>query len=235
MHIQALTHVPFENPAGIAAWATARGHTLALTPLFAGAPLPELASFDWLVAMGGPMGANDDAEFAWLAAEKQLLASAIAAGKTVIGICLGAQLLAMALGARVAHNADKEIGWFPLELTAAGKISPLVNCLTPELLVFHWHGDTFELPPGAVQLAHSAACAQQIFLYNERVLGLQCHLESTAESVAALVAHCGQELVPNAPFIQTPAQLLAADMTAYRSLQQALFQLLDQLAVASKK
>jgi GMP synthase-like glutamine amidotransferase len=229
MHIQALMHVPFEGPAGIADWAMARGHTLALTPLFAGAPLPELAIFDWLVVLGGPMGANDEAEFAWLAAEKRLLAAAIATGKTVIGICLGAQLLATALGARVKRNANKEIGWFPLELTAAGKISPLVNDLTPDLLVFHWHGDTFALPPGAVQLARSAACEQQIFLYGERVLGLQCHLESTAESVAAIVAQCANELVPDVPFIQTPTQLLTADAAAYRALQQALFNLLDQL------
>ncbi len=231
MHIQALTHVAFEDPAGIGEWAAARGHTLALTPLFAGAALPNLNTFDWLVVMGGPMGVYDDAKYAWLTAEKNFIQSAIAANKTVLGVCLGAQLIATVLGAQVTRNAHQEIGWFPLELTAAGQHSPLLAGLTPQQRVFHWHGDTFSLPSGAIQLASSAACAQQIFLYGERVLGLQCHIEATATSVAAIVAHCADELIPDAPFIQPSAQLLTVDAAEYRTLQTVLFTLLDQLAL----
>ncbi|WP_242445415.1 type 1 glutamine amidotransferase [Chromatium okenii] len=103
--------------------------------------------------MGGPMSVNDEALYPWLAVEKQLIAAAIAANKTVVGVCLGAQLIAAALGAQVRRNPVKEIGWFPIELTAAGKQAHLFNRMPPTLPVFHWHGDTFELPQNAIQIA----------------------------------------------------------------------------------
>ncbi|MBV5308747.1 amidotransferase [Chromatium okenii] len=229
MQIQAFTHVPFEDPAAIADWAAQRGHTLNLTPFYTAAAVPELSTFDWLVIMGGPMSVNDEALYPWLAVEKQLIAAAIAANKTVVGVCLGAQLIAAALGAQVRRNPVKEIGWFPIELTAAGKQAHLFNRMPPTLPVFHWHGDTFELPQNAIQIARSAACEQQIFQYGERVIGLQCHLESTPATVAAIVAHCADELQP-ARFVQTEAQLLAADAVCYAEMETALFALLDQLA-----
>ena len=230
MQIQALTHVPFEHPAAIADWAIRRGHAVNLTPLYAASPLPELSTFDWLVIMGGPMGANDEAVYPWLAAEKQLIAAAIAANKTVIGICLGSQLIAAALGARVFRNSEPEIGWFPIECTAAGQHAQLFKGMPHSLPVFHWHGDTFELPAEAIQIARSAACEQQIFQYRERVIGLQCHLEATPASVAAIVAHCADELQP-ARFIHTETQVLAADAVCYAQMHAVLFALLDQLAM----
>jgi GMP synthase-like glutamine amidotransferase len=228
MHIQCLQHVPFEGPFGIADWARARGHALGITPLYEGAPLPDPVSFDWLVIMGGPMSVGDESEFTWLAPEKACIRAAIAAGKTVIGVCLGAQLIAEVLGARVYRNAHKEIGWMPIELTAAAQASSLFGFLPPRLTVFHWHGDTFELPVGAEHLARSAACEQQAFLYNERVLGLQFHLESTSESVAGIVAGCADELVPG-PYVQDRERLLAADAAEYLGIRAALDGILDRL------
>lgn len=228
MRMHVLTHVPFEGPAGIAAWAHARGHSLTQTLVSSGDGWPDLAGFDWLAVMGGPMGVQDTADYPWLVAEKRYIHDAIAAGKTVIGVCLGAQLIAAALGARVYRNPQKEIGWFPIEFTAAGQASAIVGHLAPRIQVFHWHGDTFDLPSGAVQLARSEVCEQQVFLYDGRVLGLQCHLESTPQSVADIVVHCADELRP-AAFVQSAERLLATSAHDYAQLQDALFGILDRL------
>lgn len=228
MHIHCLQHVPFEGPFGIADWARARGHDLTVTPLYAGAEPPDPSAFDWLVIMGGPMGVSDEGEFPWLAPEKALIRQSINAGKTVVGVCLGAQLIAEVLGGRVYRNADKEIGWMPIELTAAGQASALFGFLPPSLQVFHWHGDTFELPAGALHLARSAACGHQAFLYDGRVLGLQFHLESTPASVAAIVAGCADELVPGA-YVQGAERILAAEPADYEQINQALFGILERL------
>jgi GMP synthase-like glutamine amidotransferase len=228
MHIQCLQHVPFEGPCGIGGWAAARGHRLAVTPLYAGVVPPRPADFDWLVVMGGPMGVGDEAQYPWLAAEKVLIREAIAAGKTVVGVCLGAQLIAEVLGGRVYRNREREIGWMPIQLTEAGRASPLFGFLPPVLPVFHWHGDTFDLPPGAVHLARSDACEHQAFLVGGRALGLQFHLESTAASVAGLCAECADELRPG-PYVQTARQMLAVGPADYARLQDALFGILDRL------
>ncbi|MBK1720371.1 type 1 glutamine amidotransferase [Thiocystis violacea] len=229
MRIHCFQHVPFEGPAAIADWAERRGHAIAITPLYERTALPEPERFDWLVVMGGPMGVHDEADHPWMAAEKRCIAASIAAGKRVIGVCLGAQLIAEALGARVYRNPEKEIGWFPIELTEAGRVSPLTDFLPPSLEVFHWHGDTFEPPPGAIQLARSAVCEQQAFLYDGRVLGLQCHLEATSDSVRDIVANCADEIQP-ANAVQSAERLLAATEADYARIHGALFGMLDRLA-----
>ena len=228
MRIHCLQHVPFEGPFGIADWADARGHSLMVSPLYAGAVPPDPADFDWLVIMGGPMGVGDESEYPWLIQEKTLIRRSIEARKTLVGVCLVAQLIAAVLGARVYRNREKEIGWMPIELTAAGQASPVCGLLPASLPVFHWHGDTFDLPAGAVHLARSLACEQQAFLYDGRVLGLQFHLESTAESVAGICAQCADEIVPGT-HVQTAARMLAAMPADYARLNAALFGILDRL------
>lgn len=229
MRIHCLQHVPFEGPAGIADWAAAQGHSLTVSALYAGEACPPQSDVDWLVVMGGPMGVYDDSDHPWLREEKRFIGETIAADKTVIGVCLGAQLIAEVLGGRVYRNPEKEIGWFPIELTEAGRGSSLLGFLPPRFRVYHWHGDTFELPPGAVQLARSPVCEQQIFLYGERVLGLQCHLESTPESVADIVHHCADEIVPGA-HIQSAERMLAATHEDFAGIGAALRGILDRLA-----
>jgi GMP synthase-like glutamine amidotransferase len=231
MHIQCLTHVPFEGPAGISDWAHTRGHSIEATPLYTGADLPASGSFDWLVVMGGPMGVSDDEEFPWLTLEKEAIRAAINAGKTVVGVCLGAQLIASALGAGVYRNAHPEIGWMPVELTPEGRESRLFGFLPPSFQVFHWHGDTFDLPPGAIHLARSGACAHQAFVYDGRVLGLQFHLESTPTSVKGIVTQCADEIRPG-PFVQSVERMLGAAPADYQLINAALFGILDRLAGA---
>jgi GMP synthase-like glutamine amidotransferase len=228
MRIHCLQHVPFEGPAGIADWAVRRGHSLTSTPLFAGGTLPDRSDFDWLVVMGGPMGVHDEGAYPWLSREKGLLREAIEAGKTLVGICLGAQLIADVLGARVFRNEHKEIGWLPVELTGEGRASEIFGFLPARLPVFHWHGDTFDLPDGARHLAGSEACRNQAFLYRERVLGLQFHLESTPRSVSDIVANCADEIVPG-PYVQSAERMLAATDEDFRRIHQALFGILDRL------
>jgi len=174
---------------------------------------------------------SDDEEFPWLASEKEAIRAAIDAGKTVVGVCLGAQLIASALGARVYRNSHQEIGWLPIELTPEALESPLFGFLPRSLQVFQWHGDAFDLPPAATHLARSHACAHQAFVYEGRVLGLQFHLESTATSVKGIVTHCADEIRPG-PFVQSAERMLGATPADYRLINDALFGILDRLVTA---
>jgi GMP synthase-like glutamine amidotransferase len=228
MRIHCLQHVPFEGPAAIADWAAAGGHSLRTTHVYRGEDLPPLDGFERLVVMGGPMGVHDAAEHPWLTAEKAFLRQVVDGGKSIVGICLGAQLLAEVLHARVYRGPQKEIGWFSVDLTEAAHRSRVFGGLPKRLEVFHWHGDTFDLPPGACHLASSKACAHQAFLYAGRVLGLQFHLESTPQSVRAIIDHCAGEIVP-APYVQTSEQMLSAGPASFAGINRALFSVLDQL------
>ena len=232
MNIHYLQHVLFEALGSMAAWAHKRGHQVSATRLYQGELPPSLASFDWLIVMGGPMGVHDEAEYPWLAEEKRFLEQAIAAGKTVLGVCLGSQLIACVLGARVYRNAEQEIGWFPIQLTEEAKSSALFADLSMTQEVFHWHGDTFDLPAGAVHMARSAVCEHQAFVLDERVVGLQFHLETTKQSAQGLIQHCHNELVP-ARFIQT-AEEMVADEQRFTGINRTMEQLLDRLAQSSR-
>ncbi len=221
--------MPFEGPAAIADWAAKRGHSLTISRLYAGEALPSVDDFDWLLIMGGPMNIYQEQRYPWLAAEKACINQALAAGKTLIGICLGAQLLADRLGSQVYAGPEREIGWWPLNLTEAGCQSNLFGELDVPLQAYHWHGDTFDLPTGAVCLASSTACVQQAFFYNQRVLGLQFHFEVTAESMRRLIDHCGEEIVPGS-YVQSAAQMLATPQAVFDRLHETLYRLLDRLA-----
>jgi GMP synthase-like glutamine amidotransferase len=228
MRILCLQHVPFEGPAAIADWAAAKGHSLVALPLFENAVLPSQSDYDRLVVMGGPMSVQDVDARPWLRDEKRFIGAAIASGKTVIGVCLGAQLIAEALGARVYRHHQKEIGWYPIALTDAGRRSDAFGFLPERLEVFHWHGDTFDLPPDSVHLARSEACENQAFLHRGRVLGLQFHLESKPGSVRDIVAHCSDEIEP-ASCVQSAERMLAAGRAVYQRINQALYGVLDRL------
>jgi GMP synthase (glutamine-hydrolysing) len=227
MRIHTLQHVPFEGLGSILPWAEHRGCQLSRTRLFAGDPVPEPEAFDWLVVMGGPMGVHDESEHPWLVGEKRLLGDAIEAGKVVLGICLGAQLLAAVLGARVRAGRYKEIGWFPIEATPEAARSRVAGALPSRLEVFHWHGDGFALPAGAIRIARSAACENQGFVYAERVVGLQFHLETTPQTAAELVENCGHELVPS-PFVQG-AEVILSDPRRFETINGVMGRLLDRL------
>lgn len=210
MRIHSLQHVPFEDPGNIESWAKDRGHGVSRTLLFQREPLPPFGDFDWLIIMGGPMNVYEEEKYPWLIEEKKFITEAIAQKKVILGVCLGAQLIAAALGAKVYRNAHKEIGWYPVFLTPDGEKSRLWGSLSPRFIAFHWHGDTFDIPVGAIRTAGSEGCANQAFEYKGRVVGWQFHLESTVGSIQRLIQHCGDELV-DGPYIQQPEEMLAPE------------------------
>jgi GMP synthase-like glutamine amidotransferase len=230
MKVQVFQHVPFEDIGSMARWFAARGIVPGYTRFFDDPGLPSLDGLDLLVVMGGPMSVNDEARCPWLAAEKAFIRQAMERGVGVLGICLGAQLIASAAGARVYPNRAKEIGWFPIQGSGPSQAVPQeAPRLPPEIRVFHWHGETFDLPPGAHRLASSAACENQAFAIGQHVVGLQFHLETTPESAAALLEHCRDELVEGT-WIQTEEQIRGVDAATYQVANHLMEQVLEHLA-----
>jgi GMP synthase-like glutamine amidotransferase len=193
MRIAILQHVPFEGPAAIAHWAESRGAKCEIYHVYRGDAAPAQESFDFLVIMGGPMSVNDTGELPWLVPETDFVRSAIEAGKAVLGVCLGAQMIAKAMGARVYPGCEKEIGWFPIR-RAAPDGGTLFDGLPESFTAFHWHGETFDLPEGAVRLAETEVTPNQAFQLGSRVFGLQFHIEATPDSVAALTEKAAGEI-----------------------------------------
>ncbi|QEP44024.1 amidotransferase [Ectothiorhodospiraceae bacterium BW-2] len=220
-----LQHVPFEGAGSIEPWLNRHHYQSQICHLYRGDPLPKVESLSLLIIMGGPMSVNDEEFYPWLVAEKSAIATAISLQIPTVGICLGAQLMANALGAAVYPNPEKEIGWF--KVTAPPSRLPLPR----QFNAFHWHGETFDLPPNSQRLASSALCRHQAFLIGDYALGLQFHIEITPESVQALITHCGDELTeaPSAPAIQTAKEMLAAPPSHYVALNQMMDQLLSAL------
>ena len=225
MRAHYLQHVAFEGLGGMEAWLAATGYTVTCTRLFAGETLPAPDTVDLLIIMGGPMSVHDEAEYPWLVDEKAFVRRVMDTGIPVLGVCLGAQLIADVLGARVYANGEKEIGWFPVEAVSANAMS---FRFPSSIEVFHWHGETFDLPQGAVRLAQSAVCRNQAFQVGRSVIGLQFHLETTPESAAALTTHCREELVPGAT-IQTEEEILAAPPETYEAVNALMRDLLIYL------
>lgn len=224
MRIHVLQHVFFEGLGSIATWAQDNKISVTYSQLYANDSLPSVDTFDFLAVMGGPMNIYEEAKFPWLAQEKRFIKNAIDQGKIVLGVCLGAQLIADTLGAKVTKNQYREIGWFPLT-----EIHQSMHGIIPEAaLAMHWHGDTFTIPPGAERLASSAACPNQGFAYKQRVIGLQFHLETTPESLAALIDHSRDEITPDAPYIQSPEEMMSHP-ERFIHINQMMSSLLDHL------
>lgn len=221
MRITCLQHVPFEGPGAIAGWARRRGHRLsrrqAWRTHFTDRP-------DALVVLGGPMGAGDEGDYPWLAPEKRWLSQQIERGIPVIGVCLGAQILADVLGGRAYPGGQAEIGWFPVERRPEATATPVGSLLPQRFNVLHWHGDTYERPPGAVPLAASDVYPEQGFVWGENVLALQFHLEMTRAGAARLADNDSGELDAGGLSVQPRQQLLApgAHWQAGHALMDAL-------------
>ncbi len=220
-----IQHVPFEGLGSIEPWLAGRGARVSVSRMFENPVFPRLDDLDFLIVMGGPMSVNDEKELPWLREEKKFIDDAITAGLSVLGICLGAQLIASARGAAVRRGRRAEIGWFPVERVRKGDSGALFAALPARAEVFHWHGETFDLPPGARHLARSEACENQAFSLGDRVLGLQFHLETTPAGVRDLIANSGSDLVPG-PYIQSPKEMLgpASRFTAVNAVLDGLLE-----------
>ena len=187
MNIHYLQHVPHEGPGYIEEWAKQRNYNLTATKLFEEEhSYPEMTDFDLLVIMGGPMSVFDIDKYSWMNEEMSFISHAIAEGKSMLGICLGAQLIAHFLGAKMKKSPETEIGWFPVF-----KVSDhsLLSEIPDEFTAFHWHGEMFEIPPGAEHIFSSEGCSNQGFVYYDNVVGIQFHFETTPLSVEEMLAN----------------------------------------------
>lgn len=202
MRISSLLHEPFEDTGYIRIRAKERGHPFSEIRLYLGEDLPPADDFDLLVVMGGSMNIYEEVKYPWLSEEKKFIRELIDSGGAVLGICLGAQLVASVLGARVTKNKYMEIGWFEVQKTAEARDVEICSRIPERFTAFQWHGDTFDIPEGAVRLFRNEACENQAFLYGDRILGLQFHPEVERETVEAIVENCFDEIEEGFKYIQ---------------------------------
>jgi len=206
MKIHFLLHAHFEDPGYLIDWAEINGHSHSSTFLFKNEILLGNDKFDLLVVMGGPMNIYEEEKFPWLVAEKAFIKNAIESGKKVLGICLGSQLIADALGAKVYPNKHKEIGWFPVYKNEFN----CFNCTRyheREIVSFHWHGETFDLPAGTSRLFSSEATPNQAFAFGDNVIALQFHWEVKKENIRKMIEFSGNDLTPG-KYVQSEKELL---------------------------
>ncbi len=197
MKLHIIMHESFESPAAIEIWAQRKGCDVAYTRLYAGDTFPAECDFDFLVVMGGPQSPETThEECPHFDAKKEIafVKKAIDENKIVLGVCLGAQFIGEALGARFDHSPNREIGVFPLTLTEEGTNDPIFSTFPEKFSVGHWHGDMPGLTPESKILASSEGCPRQIVRYSPKVYGFQCHFEFTPEAIEAMIENNAHEL-----------------------------------------
>lgn len=226
MRAHYLQHVPFEGLGSIEGWLLSAGFEITSTKFYETPDFPGVDEIDLLIVMGGPMSVNDEKKYSWLKQEKNFIKNAILSGMPVLGICLGAQLIAGVMGAEVYPNSEQEIGWFPIYASASENNK--VFQFPGETEVFHWHGETFNLPDGAVCIAGSNGCKHQAFQIGSCVIGLQFHLETTPDSAQLIVENCRNELVEG-KYIQSETELLSATKEKYTVINSLMASVLEYL------
>lgn len=227
MNIHCFQHVHFEDLGCINNWIEMNGHTLKYTKFYENIKIPDVDDFDLLIILGGPMSANDEKKFDWLKSEKEAIKEAIKNDKLIIGICLGSQLIANVLGEEVYRNSEKEIGWFDQYMTDQQESKNILFKNENKLKVFHWHGETYKLPKNSVHLAYSECCENQAFLYKNKVLGLQFHLEVTKKSIVTMIEN-GRNELNKGKYIQSENEILS-QTNNIESNNKIMIQILDDL------
>lgn len=193
--VWAIQHIECETPGTITDALKAEAISLQTVNAYKGEPVPkEMGAAAGLIIMGGPMGVYEEDRYPFLCDEIRLIEQAVKEDKAVLGVCLGSQLLAKALGARVTKGKKKEIGWHPVSLTAGATKDRLWSGVEPSFTAYHWHGDVFELPRGAEPLASSALTPCQAFRYGDRAYGLLFHMEVTEKIIAGMIRTFAAEL-----------------------------------------
>lgn len=230
MRIHCLQHLKNDTLGNIGAWIARKGYRLTKTLLYEDAFFPAPEEFDLLLIMGGTMSVYQEDEYLWLKPEKEFVRKTIAAGKPILGSCFGAQMIADVLGGKVTKNPDKEIGWHTVRAVEGKspgetRSSKLPSCMFPEFTGFMWHGDTFEIPAGAVKLFESEACPNQGFIYNGKVIGLQFHPEADRQWVRNLIRDSGHELVQG-KYIQSEKEIYIQE-SFFESSRNLVFSLMD--------
>jgi len=227
MKIHALYHVSFEGLGCIENWISEKNHILSTTNFYNNETLPDISEFDFLIIMGGPMSVSEEDKYPWLKEEKKFIRKAINNKKVVLGICLGAQLIAESLDAKVTRNEYKEIGWFPINFINEESKKSLLNVIPENQKVMHWHSDTFPIPNGAEQILKSEGCRNQAFIFNQRVIGLQFHLEFTERLVKALIRKSRKGLIKSR-YVQTEDEILL-NMDLLKTTNNLMFKLLNRI------
>ncbi len=219
-------NAPFEGPGYITDWMKDHGYDMEIWELYESPSTPAVEDIDLLVVMGGPMSVCQGEEYPYLAGEKQLIKACIRRRRKVLGICLGAQLVAHALGGKVTKNRQKEIGWFTVYPDVDAADHEILSALPGSFTPFHWHGETFGLPEQASLLGSSEACRNQGFLYGHHVLALQFHLEITPQIIEGLLLHASGDLTVG-PYVQSPREIREG-LQHCPANKVILFQLLDR-------
>jgi GMP synthase (glutamine-hydrolysing) len=227
MNILCITHADFETPGIIEMWAHRNGHDFKISSPYKSDRLSEHKNFDFLIVMGGPQSPLEIDKALYLKNEILLIKQAIENNKLVLGFCLGAQLIGEALGGNTERSPEKEVGVFPITLTAEGVIDPLLQGLPKEFPVIHWHNDMPGTTKDSVILAFNEGCPRQILRYARKVYGFQCHLEITSAGIEDMIKACPGDL-KTSPFTQTPEQLRKQD---YTSINNTMIQILERFVV----
>lgn len=209
MNIHFIQHVPYEGLGYIEEWINQKGHQLTSTKVFEKAEFPDINSVDFIIIMGGPMSTYEEDKYSWLKPEKAFIKKAIENDKIVLGVCLGSQLIANVLGARVYTNTEKEIGWFDVAFEESFS-SIVIKYSAKKITTFHWHGDTFDIPEGATNHASSKACKHQLFTYGKKVMGIQFHPEVTPNVLRAISNADEWELKLTSKYIQSKEEITSA-------------------------
>lgn len=230
MKILFVLHAAFEKPGCIETWANKNGHLIEKSSPYRGETLPEIDKFDFLVVMGGPQSPLEIDKAPYLSDEIVLIKEAIQKNKKILGICLGAQLIGEALGAKTERSPQREIGMHLVELLDDAKSDPVFSQFPRKFDVMHWHSDMPGIAEGAVLLAKSEGCPRQAFRYGDRIYGFQCHFEFTKELINGMVDNCVADLITPGNYISSVKELIEADCSQINSRMESVLNYLSGLS-----